>query len=100
MRAFWPPVEAAQVDYEQLRAAVINGCPFADPAAARFESEGLCGLIRRPTAEVVFAARLWGAHRPPWTPYGDPRMDVLAHAYQLLICPDNTSEIEREGTGT
>lgn len=100
MRAFWPPGEAAQVDYEQLRTAVISGCPFAGPAAARFEAQGLCGLIRRPAAQVAFASRLLGASRPPWTPYGDPRLDLLADAYQLVLAVDVTSEIEQEVTGT
>jgi hypothetical protein len=97
MRRFWPPAEAAQVDYEQLRAAVLEGCPLAGPAAARFESEGLWGLIRKPAAPERFTARLWGAIRPPWTPYGDPRVDLLADAYQLVLCPTATTT---EETGT
>lgn len=98
MRAFWPPAEAAQADYEQLRAAVIDGCGLTGPAAARFEAQGLWGLIRRPCAPAVFTGRLLGATRPPWTPYGDPRQEVLADAYQLVL--STCHQIDREETGT
>jgi hypothetical protein len=26
-----------------------------------------------------------GARRPAWTPYADPRLDVLAAGYQLVL---------------
>jgi hypothetical protein len=99
VRTFLPAGEAAQADYEQLRAAVITGCASAGPAAVRFELEGLFGLICRPAATAVFTARLWAAARPPWTPYGDPRSQVLADAYQLLVDGCHPDEIEQE-TGT
>jgi hypothetical protein len=36
-RSFWPPVEAAQVDYETLRAQVLEPCGAPQGlAAARF----------------------------------------------------------------
>jgi hypothetical protein len=33
----------------------------------------------------VFDAALLGAHRPPWTPHEDPRLDALADAFALLL---------------
>jgi hypothetical protein len=44
-RSFWPPVEAAQVDYETLRAHVLERWPPEGLAAARFSRRGLAGLI-------------------------------------------------------
>lgn len=84
-RLLWPVAEAAQADYEALRAAVMAGTTPAGPTASRFEAEGLWGLIRRPVAEAVYSARLYGAARPPWTPYSDPRLDALGDAYLLVI---------------
>lgn len=98
MRVFWPVLEAAQADYEQLRAAVIDGHGLTGAAAARFEAQGLWGLIRRPCAAAVFTGRLLGATRPPWTPYGDPRQRVLADAYELVL--STWQQIDREETGT
>jgi hypothetical protein len=85
VRRLWPVAEAAQADYERLRAAVLAGATPLDAAAARFERDGMWGLIRRPQAEAVFAARLHGSVRPAWTPYGDPRLDALVDAYQLVL---------------
>src|SRR5919202_2619809 len=51
VRAFWPPAEGAQADYETLRSAVLAGTIPVSPAGARFSRHGLVGLIRRPTAE-------------------------------------------------
>jgi hypothetical protein len=85
VRRLWPVCEAAQADYEQLRAAVLAGMTPLGPAATRFWGEGLWGLIRRPAAEAVFSARLQGARRPGWTPYGDPRLDALGDADLLVI---------------
>ena len=53
--------------------------------AARFARRGLSGLIAWPSAEPVFDAALLGAHRPPWTPHDDPRLDALADAFALLL---------------
>jgi hypothetical protein len=82
---FWPVGEAAQADYEALRSAVLARTPRCDPAAARFERAGLWGLIRRPAAEPVFLATVMGALRPPWSPYGDPRLDALGGVYQFVL---------------
>jgi len=84
-RVFWPPAEAAQADYEMLRACVLEaGSLPAGLAGARFARRGLAGLIAWPAAEPDFRAEPVGAARPPWTPHADPREQVLAAAYQFL----------------
>jgi hypothetical protein len=86
VRTFWPAAEAAQVDYEALRSAVLAGTTPMGPAASRFWRRGLAGLIGRPaTAEPVFLGVLRGAARPPWTPHADPRLEVLAGSYELVL---------------
>jgi hypothetical protein len=85
-RSFWPPVQAAQLDYETLRAHALE--PSGPPiglAAARFARRGLAGLIAWPTAEPVFVAELLGAARPAWTPHEDPRVAALAAGYEFLL---------------
>ena len=85
-RAFWPPAEAAQADYEMLRAHLLQaGSLPAGLAAARFARRGLAGLIAWPAAEPDFRAGLAGAARPPWTPDADPREQALAACYQFLL---------------
>jgi len=85
-RAFWPPAEAAQADYELLRAHVLEHGRLPDGlAAARFARRGLAGLIAWPVAEPGFRAQLCGAARPPWTPHADPRGQALAAGYQFLL---------------
>ena len=84
-RAFWPPDEAAQADYEMLRAHLLQaGVLPGGLAAARFTRRGLAGLIAWPAAEPDFRAELAGAARPPWTPDADPRERALAACYQFL----------------
>jgi hypothetical protein len=76
---FWPVGEAAQANYEALRAHVLTTGAMPDSLiAARFARRGVAGLIAWPNAEPVFDAALLGAHRPPWTPHHDPRLDTLA----------------------
>ena len=85
-RVFWPPAEAAQADYEMLRACLLQaGALPAGLAAARFARRGLAGLIAWPAAEPDFRAGLLGAARPPWTPHADPREQALAAVYQFLL---------------
>ena len=85
-RVFWPPAEAAQADYEMLRACVLEHSALPGGlAAARFTRRGLAGLIAWPAAEPVFRAELTGAARPPWTPHADPRGEALAAGYQFLL---------------
>jgi len=85
MRALWPPAEAAQADYEALRAAAVAGTALVDAAAARFAKGGLAALIARPVAKAVFVAVLRGAPRHPWTPHTDPRLEALVAGFQLLL---------------
>ena len=92
-RSFWPPSEAAQVDYETLRAQALD--PGAAPqglAAARFARRGLAGLIAWPAAEPVFVAELVAAAHPAWTPHEDPRMAALTASYQFLL--DATARVD------
>ena len=85
-RVFWPPDEAAQADYEMLRAHLLgHGALPGGLAAARFTRRGLAGLIAWPAAEPDFRAGLRGAARPPWTPHADPREQALAATYQFLL---------------
>lgn len=85
-RSFWPPVEATQVDYETLRAHLLDSGKLpAGLAAARFSRRGVAGLIAWPSAEPVFRAELLGAARPAWTPHADPRVSALAAGYQFLL---------------
>lgn len=91
-RSFWPPVEGAQVDYETLRAQLLErGALSDDLAAARFTRRGLAGLIAWPVAETVFACELIGASRPAWSPHTDPRIGALAAGYQFLLDVAGTS---------
>jgi hypothetical protein len=85
-RSFWPPVQAAQVDYETLRTHALEpgGLP-GGIAAARFARRGLAGLIAWPSAEPVFVAELLAAARPAWTPHEDPRLAALAAGYEFLL---------------
>jgi hypothetical protein len=96
MRDFWPIGESAQADYEELRAAVLAGTPLVSAAAGRFERLGLAGLVLAPSAAVVFSATVLGAMRPPWTPHADPREDVLADGYGLVL---GVARHDEAGTG-
>ena len=92
-RSFWPPIEAAQVDYETLRTHAVESCRMPEGlAAARFARRGLAGLITWPSAEPIFAAELLGAPRPAWTPHEDPRMAALAAGYEFLL--DAASQVD------
>ena len=85
-RSFWPPLEAAQIDYESLRAQVLEQDLLPhDLAAAQFARRGLAGLIAWPVSDPVFVAELHGAARPAWSPHTDPRIDALAASYQFLL---------------
>lgn len=85
-RSFWPSAEASQVDYETLRAHLLEWGRLPDGlAAARFARRGIAGLIAWPAAEPVFVAELLGAARPAWTPQVDPREAALAAGYQFLL---------------
>jgi hypothetical protein len=92
MRAFWPPAEGAQADYEALRTAVLAGTPLVGAAASRFGRGGLADLIARPVAEPVFVALLSGARRPAWTPYCDPRLEALVAGLGLVLTAAATDD--------
>lgn len=96
MRLFWPPAEAAQADYEALRAAVLAGRTLGEATARRFAQGGLAVLIARPVAEPVFVAVVVGAPRPPWTPHADPRLDALAGGYSILLGGDDVANHDEE----
>jgi len=82
----WPPAEAAQADYESLRAHLLERGVLPDcPAAARFGRRGLAGLITWPVSEPVFAGELLGAARERWNPHADDRVRALAAGYQFLL---------------
>ena len=85
-RSFWPPVEPAQIDYETLRAHLLETGRLGDDlAAARFARRGLAGLITWPVSDPVFVAELHGAVRPAWSPHTDPGIEALAAGYQFLL---------------
>lgn len=88
-RSFWPVGEAAQADYEALRSHVLTAGGLPDSVtAARFSRRGLAGLIAWPSSEPIFQAELAGAIRPPWTPQADPRLEILAEGFALLLHAD------------
>jgi hypothetical protein len=99
MRSLWPAGEAAQADYEALRAAVLAGAVLADAAAARFARGGLAALIARPHAEPVFVAVVRGAPRAPWSAHGDPRSDALVGGFGLLLAIEKQHSDEHEEVG-
>jgi len=83
---FWPIGEAAQADYEQLRAAVVAGDAIDELLAARrFGRRGLAGLIGWPQSEADYLGCVVGASRPAWSGAEDPREAQLADAYGFLL---------------
>ena len=83
---FWPVGEAAQADYEALRAAALGGEPERDElAAARFARRGLAGVIAWPRSEPVYLGALVGARRAAWSGNEDPREAALGEAYGFLV---------------
>lgn len=85
-RRFWPAGEAAQADYEVIRAHLLGtGELPASLAAGRFARRGLAGLIAWPAAEPLFTAELAGARRSAWSPHSDPRLDALAAGFAVVL---------------
>ena len=84
-RSFWPVGEAAQADYEQLRALTLAAVPALGIASRRFERYGLWGLIASPQAAPAYAASVVGAERPAWSPYEDPRATALTDGFQIIV---------------
>lgn len=85
MRIFWPPAEAAQADYERLRAAALAGTALTDVTELRFARGGLSALIARPVSPPNLVATVHGALRRPWSAQADPRLDALAAGFLLLF---------------
>ena len=85
MSRFWPPREAAQVDYERIRERVLSGDDGLELVTIRFQRAGLAGLIARPMSEPFWVARIVGGRRPPWAPHADPRLDALSDGYQNVL---------------
>lgn len=97
-RELWPVAEAAQADYEALRAAALQGeLPQVDLAAARFARRGLAGLIAWPTSDPDYLASLLGAERPRWCGREDPREQALCEVYELLLGADQATELRAVG---
>jgi hypothetical protein len=98
---FWPVAEAAQADYEALRAAALAGeRPRDELAAARFARRGLAGVIAWPRCEPVWLGALVGARRPPWSGAEDPRAAALGEVYGFLVAhAPATGELAREVGG-
>ena len=94
---FWPIGEAAQADYEALRAAALASEPPRDElAAARFARRGLGGLIAWPSAEPVYLGAVIGARRPAWSGHEDPREAALGEVYGFLVAHASASgQLER-----
>jgi hypothetical protein len=94
---FWPVAEAAQADYEALRAAALAGeRPRDELVAARFARRGLAGVIAWPRAEPAYLGALVGAHRPPWSGAEDPREAALGEVYGFLVARTSaTGELGR-----
>ncbi|MDU8993456.1 hypothetical protein [Streptomyces mirabilis] len=83
---FLLPGENAQSEYEMLRSHLLeHGRMPYSLAAARFARRGLAGLISWPSGERDFRAEVSGARRPAWTPHHDPRLDVLAAVFEVLL---------------
>ena len=83
---FWPISEAAQADYEQLRAIVLAGGELDEILAARrFARRGLTGLINWPQAEPTYLGSMTGADRPAWCGAEDPSEQQLRDTYAFLL---------------
>src|SRR5262249_1371918 len=62
----------------------LAGLPYWGPKPERFWQGGLPALIQSSSLGFSFLATLEAVPRPPWTPYEDPRQEVLAQVYRLL----------------
>lgn len=85
---FWPAGDAAQAEYELLRAATLAGERPETLAAARFARRGLTGLIASSWSQPIYLGVLVGAERPAWCGASDPRETALSATYELLLASD------------
>jgi hypothetical protein len=97
-RGFWPVGEAAQANYEQLRALALAGVPTLGASARRFERYGLWGLVASPEAAPAYVASFVGAQRPAWSPYQDPRELALGDGFQIIVAV-SAATLREEQTG-
>jgi len=95
---FWPATDPAQLDYERLREMALAGTLLVGvhDVYARFQRDGLVGLISRPAPwpEDRLIATLVEVPRPRWSPYSDPRLEALADAYDMLTAPIPESTVQ------
>ena len=100
-RAFWPVGEAAQADYEALRAHVPGRSGSVDVAVR--------GPVRPPRTRRAdrLAGGRTGVHRPGagrcatagWSPHDDPRLDALAAGFAFLLGVDDRPRDRRDDGG-
>ena len=90
-----PVAEAAQSDYEQLRAWALASRPAVGRAAAVFERRPV-GAIASPQAEPLFVASVLGASRPAWSPHSDPRALALADGFQIIVAASAVTLTEEQ----
>lgn len=98
-RSFWPAGEAAQADYERLRACALAATPALGAAAVRFERYGLWGLIASPQAAPAYVASVVGAERPAWSPHEDPREATLADGFRIIVAAAQAATLGEEQAG-
>ena len=94
---FWPAGEAAQAEYELLRAAALAGEPPTSIAGARFARRGLSGLIAATWPAPVYLGVLLGAERPAWCGANDPREAALSETYELLLASEAGAALQAVG---
>jgi len=94
---FWPAGEAAQAEYELLRAAALAAERPATLAAALFARRGLTGLIAGSWSSPAYLGVLIGAERPAWCGASDPRQAALGEVYELLLASEACSLPEAVG---
>ncbi len=94
---FWPVGEAAQAEYELLRAAALAGEATTSIAAARFARRGLSGRITATWPTPVYLGELIGAERPAWCGSSDPREAVLSATYELLLAREAGGALKAVG---
>ena len=46
---------------------------------------GLAALVAHPSAEPVFSGVVLAGKRRSWSPYADPRLEVLVACYELVL---------------
>jgi len=92
----WRANEAAQVEYERLRATLLAGEALDQSLAwRRLQRHGLAGLIDWQDAQASFAGSLEGARRVSWSGAVDPREGRLAEVYGFLLAAGASEPVVR-----